>query len=105
MGGAQALWGRETMGGLAHGGIAQGNRVDAEASYGLAVGSRLVGTPRIGFKHVRVRTGLPGRVGSGPGVLAREHLNLELGVDAHRRESPILDGVDKGILGRASLGW
>ena len=39
MGGAQALWGRETMGGLAHGGIAQGNRVDAEAGYGLASGA------------------------------------------------------------------
>ena len=40
------------MGGLAHGGIAQGNRVDAEAGYWLAVGSRLVGTPRIGFSGV-----------------------------------------------------
>ena len=41
---AEALWGRETVGGLA-----QGNRVDAEAGYGLPVGSRLAGTPRIGF--------------------------------------------------------
>ena len=62
MGGAQALWGRETMGGLAHGGIAQGNRVDAEASYGLAVG-RLVGTPRIGFSTSEY--GRDCRVGSG----------------------------------------
>ena len=103
MGGAQALWGRETMGDLAHGGSAQGNRVDAEAGYGLAVGSRLVGTPRIGFSTAEY--GRDCRVEYGPGVLAREHLNLELGVDAHRRESPIPGGVDKGVLGRASLGW
>ena len=31
--GAQALWGRETMGGMAHGGLAQGNRLDGEVGY------------------------------------------------------------------------
>ena len=48
-GGAQALWGRETMAGMAHGGFAQGNRLDGEVGYGLPVGSRFVGTPRVGF--------------------------------------------------------
>ena len=47
--GAQALWGRETMGGMAHGGLAQGNRLDGEVGYGLPVGRRFVGTPRVGF--------------------------------------------------------
>ena len=47
--GAQALWGRETMAGMAHGGMASGNRLAAELSYGLPVGGRLVGTPRFGI--------------------------------------------------------
>ena len=46
--GAEALWGRETMAGLAHGGVADRTRLDAELGYGLPVGSRFVGTPRIG---------------------------------------------------------
>ena len=103
MGGAQALWGRETMSGLAHGDLAQGNRVDAVAGYGLPVGSRLVGTPRIGLSTSEY--GRDYRAGYGLGVLDREHVNLELGVDVHRRESPMLGAVDKGVLGRASLGW
>ena len=36
------MWGRETMAGLAHGGVANGNRVDADVGYGLPVGSRFV---------------------------------------------------------------
>ena len=47
--GAEALWGRETMAGMAHGGVASGNRLDGEVGYGLPVGSCFVGTPRVGF--------------------------------------------------------
>ena len=36
--GAEALWGRETMVNLADGGIAGGDRLDAEVGYGLPVG-------------------------------------------------------------------
>ena len=46
--GAEALWGQETMAGMARGGVADGTRLDAEVGYGLAVGSRFVGTPRVG---------------------------------------------------------
>ena len=46
--GAEALWGRETMAGMAHGGVADGTRLDAELGYGLPVGSRFVGTPTVG---------------------------------------------------------
>ena len=46
--GAEALWGRETMGGMAHGSLAAGNRLDGEVGYGLPVGSRFVGTPTFG---------------------------------------------------------
>ena len=34
--GAEALWGQETMGGLAHGSLASGNRLDGEVGYGLS---------------------------------------------------------------------
>ena len=101
--GAEAMWGRETMAGMANGGLASGNRLDGEVGYGLPVGSRFVGTPRVGFSTSEY--GRDYRIGYGLGVLDRERLNLELGVDAHRRESPMLDGTDNGLLGRATLGW
>ena len=101
--GAEALWGRETMGGMAHGSLAQGNWLDGEVGYGLPLGSRFVGTPRVGFSASEY--GRDYRVGYGLGVLDRESLNFELGVDAQRRESPMLGGTSNGVLGRASLGW
>ena len=101
--GAEAMWGRETMAGMANGGLASGNRLDGEVGYGLPVGSRFVGTPRVGVSTSEY--GRDYRIGYGLGVLDRERLNLELGVDAHRRESPMLDGTDNGFLGRATLGW
>ena len=101
--GAEALRGRETMSGMAHGGLAQGNRFDGEVGYGLPVGTRFVGTPRVGFTTSEY--GRDYRVGYGLGVLDRESLNVELGVDAQRRESPMLGGTSNGVLGQASLGW
>ena len=103
MGGAEALWGRETMAGMAHGGLAQGNRLDGEVGYGLPVGSRFVGTPRVGFSASE--HGRDYRVGYGLGALDTQSLRFEFGVDAQRRESPMLGGADNGVLGRASLGW
>ena len=101
--GAEALWGRETMGGMAHGGLAQGNRFDGEVGYGLPVGSRFVGTLRVGFSTSEY--GRDYRVGYGLGVLDRESLNVELGVDAQRRESPLQGGASTGALGRATVRW
>ena len=101
--GAEALWGQETMGGLAHGGLASGNRLDGEVGYGLPVGRRFVGTPRVGFSTSE--SGRDYRVGYGLGVLNRESLNFELGVDAQRRERPLPGGTDHGALARATLGW
>ena len=101
--GAQALWGRETMGGMADGGFAQGNRLDGEVGYGLPVGRRFVGTPRVGFSTSEY--GQDYRVGYGLGVLDRESMNFELGVEAQRRNSPVLGGTSNGMLGRASIGW
>ena len=101
--GAEAMWGRETMAGMAHGGLASGNRLDGEVGYGLPVGRRFVGTPRVGFGTSEY--GRDYRVGYGLAVLDQESLNLELGVDAQRRESSMQGVADNGFLGRATLGW
>ena len=101
--GAEALWGRETMAGMAHRGLAQGNRLDGEVGYGLPLGRRFVGTPRFG-----VGTSAHGRdyrFGYGLGVLNQGDARFELGVDAQRRESPMQGGASNGVLGRATLGW
>ena len=101
--GAEALWGRETMAGLADGSFASGNRLDTEVGYGLPVGSRFVGTPRVGFAASEY--GKDYRMGYGLTLLERGTLSFELGVDARRRESSMQAGADKGFLGRATLGW
>ena len=101
--GAQALWGRETMGGMAHGGLASGNRLDGHVGYGLPVGRRFVGTPRVGFSTSE--HGRDYRAGYGLGLLNQGSLSLELGIDAQRRESPLQGAASNGVLGRATLGW
>ena len=88
---------------MAHGGVAQGNRLDGEVGYGLPVGSRFVGTPRVGFSTSAY--GRDYRVGYGLGVLEQRKVNFELGVDAQHRESPMLGGTSTGGLGRVTLGW
>ena len=88
---------------MAHGGVAQGNRLDGEVGYGLPVGSRFVGTPRVGFSTSEY--GRDYRVGYGRGVLNGESLMFELGLDAQRRENPMQGGTDNGVLGRATVGW
>ena len=101
--GAEALWGLETMAGMAHGGVADGTRLNAEVGYGLPVGRRFVGTPRVGVSTSEY--GRAYRLGYGLTVAQRGAMRVELGVDAHRRESPTQGGVDTGVLGRAALGW
>ena len=80
-----------------------GGRLDGEVGYGLPVGSRFVGTPRVGL--VSSEYGRDYRVGYGLGVLDTESLRFELGVDAHRRESPLEGGAGAGVRGRFTLGW
>ena len=101
--GAEALWGRPTMSGIAGGGYATGNRLDADLGYGLALGRRFVGTPRLGF--ATSAQGRDYRVGYGIGTLVSEGLRFELNLDAHRRASPLSIGADHGIVGRATIGW
>ena len=91
------------MAGLAPGGVANGTRLDAEVGYGLPVGSRFVGTPTFGVGTSAY--GRDYRVGYSLGVMNGEGTAFELGVDAQRRESPMGDGADNGVLARASVGW
>ena len=111
MSGAEALWGRETMGGMGGNHLlgGGGNRLDTEVGYGLPIGARFVGTPRAGVRTSEY--GRDYRVGYGMQVLEQGRLNLELGIDAERRESPVFHlqegsaGTDQRVLGRATVQW
>ena len=82
---------------------APGGQVNAEVGYGLPVGARFVGTPRVGV--MRSPHGREYRAGYGLGVLKSRRLHVDLGLDARRRESPIQGVADNGFLVRATLGW
>ena len=111
MSGAQALWGRESMGGMGHDPMmgSGGQRLDSEVGYGLPIGSRFVGTPRAGVRTSEY--GRDYRIGYGMQVLEQGKLNLQLGVDAERRKSPLFQmqeqsgGTDHRVLGRATVQW
>ena len=101
--GAEALWGRETMAGMAHGGVADGTRLDAELGYGLPVGSRFVGTPTVGVGTSAY--GRDYRLGYRLGALGGAGTTVEFGVDAQRRESPLVGGTDHGARAQATVSW
>ena len=101
--GARALWGQETMAGMAHGGMASGNRLEAELGYGLPVGSRLVGTPRFGIGTSEY--GRDYRLGYGLTVLQRGSMSFELGIEGTRRESSMQGVTDHGALARLTASW
>ena len=101
--GAEALWGRETMAGMAQDGVANGSRLDAEVGYGLPLGSRFVGTPRIGVGTSEM--GRDYRLGYRLGLLGGAGTTVEFGVDAQRRERPLVGGTDHGARAQATVGW
>ena len=102
--GAEALWGRETLSGMARGGFgAAGSRVNADLGYGMPVGRRLVGTPRLAV--MTSGTGRDYRLGYGLGVLEGGTLRFELGIDAQRRETPLAGRTNHGVAARAALSW
>ena len=111
MSGAEALWGRESMGGMGHESVrgSGGHRLDTEVGYGLPIGSRFVGTPRAGVRTSEY--GRDYRIGYGVGVLEQGRLTLQIGVDAERRESALVRmqeqgaGTDQRVLGRATVQW
>ena len=111
MSGAEALWGQESMGGMGHNPLMGngGNRLDTEVGYGLPVSNRFIGTPRAGVRTSEY--GRDYRIGYQMQVAEQGRLNLQLGIDAERREIPIFQmqqqggGSDQRILGRATVEW
>ena len=114
MSGAEALWGRDTMGGMGMAGGSMlaggGNRLDTEVGYGLPVGRRFVGTPRVGVRNSEY--GRDYRLGYGLEVLEQDSLRLQLGVEAERRVSPVFGlteslggSADQRVVGQASIEW
>ena len=112
MGGAEGLWRQETMGGISRHGLLDnsGRRLDTELAYGLPIGTRFVGTPRVGLRTSQ--HGRDYRVGYALKALERRKVSLELAFDAERRERPVAQqlqqaraGADQRVIGRASLGW
>ena len=77
--------------------------------YGLPIGRRFVGTPRGGLQTSGC--GRTYRIGYAVEALERSRLNLQLGVDAERREGPMLHpqeepgSTDQRVLGRATIHW
>ena len=103
-GGAEALWSGGPLGRLgAYGTAGAAGRVDAELGYGLSVGSKLVGTPRMGFGTSA--HGRDYRLGYGLGLIEADDVRFAVGVDAQRREGAMAEGADNAVLGRATVQW
>ena len=101
--GAQALWGRETMAGVAGGGPAAGGRLEAELGYGMPVGGRLVGMPSFGIGASG--HGRDYRLGYGLTVAQGGAMHFDLGVYANRRESLGPGTAEHGVGGRLTARW
>ena len=103
-GGAEALWGNQMAYGMgSHQMYNAGGQLNAEVGYGLPVGARFVGTPKVGVSTSQY--GRDYRFGYGLGVLEQGKVSFELGVDAQRREAATAGGASNGVLGRATIGW
>ena len=90
----QALWGQETMAGMADGGL---------AAYGMPVGGRLVGMPSFGIGAPEY--GRDYRLGYGLTVAQGGATHFDLGVYANHRESLGPGGAEHGVLGRLTARW
>ena len=101
--GAEVLWGQETMAGMAPGGGADGTRLEAEVGYWLPVGRRFVGTPTLGVGTSEM--GRDYRLGYRLGAFGSAGTAFELGVEAQRRERPLVGSTDQGALARATVRW
>ena len=111
MSGAEALWGRETMGGMGQDQLlgGSGNRLDTVVGYGLPIGARFVGTPRVGLRTSEY--GRDYRLGYSMNVLEATKLKLQIAMEAERRQIPaflLQDGAtgrEQRVLGRATVEW
>ena len=80
-----------------------GRQVVAEVGYGLPVGARLLGTPRVGLPTSEY--GRNYRVGYGLGVLNQGKVSFELTAEAKRRATRAQSEASNGFMGWATLGW
>ena len=78
--------------------------------YGLPVGSRFVGSPRVGVRTSEY--GRDYRLGYSMQVLEEGQLRLQLGIEAERRVNPVFrllgdagGGADQRVVGQASVEW
>ena len=94
---------RDDRGDVARRASRRATAFNGEVGYGLPVGSRFVGTPRVGFSTSEY--GRDYRAGYGLGLLNRGSLTLKLDLDAQRRESPLQGAASNGVLSRATLAW
>ena len=102
-GGAEMLWGNQMAYGTgSHRMCGSSRRVDAEAGYGLLLGARFVGTPRVGVATSTY--GRDYRMGYSLGLLKSQGPLFDVGVDVQREDTQA-GGVSNGVLGRASLAW
>ena len=107
-GGAEALWGGGPVSELAaRGDHVSGGSVLTDLGYGMALGDRLIGTPRVGFGTSAM--GREYRLGYSVGVLRGEGLEFELGIDAeHREHMNLLDNLgsaERALVARATARW
>ena len=75
--------------------------------YGMALGDRLIGTPRIGFSTSAAAREY--RLGYSVDVLRRENMEFNLGIDATRRElmnlRNSLNSAERALVARATVRW
>ena len=62
-----------------------------------------MGTPRVGFSTSEY--GRDYRLGYRLGALGGAGTTVDFGVDAQRRESPLVGGTDHGARAQATVGW
>ena len=108
MSGAETLSSREMIGSMGEYRMPMGGRqLDTEVGYGLLIGAQSVGTPRVGLRTSE--SGRNYRLDDSIEVLEQGNVNLQLGVGAERRVSPVSGlrpgggAADQRVLSGASL--
>ena len=102
--GGNALWNAQPLGGMGGNPESGQGQLDTDAGYGLPVGSRFVGTPRIGFQRSEYGRGL--RFGYQLGFMDPQKMRFELGVDVERREDALgVTGPYHRMQVRSTIGW
>lgn len=86
-----------------------GGRLESEVGYGLPIGRRWVGTPRVGLRRSALGNGI--RVGYSVTAREQQALRLRAGIETELRSSrtPHREGAgatsSRRVMGRASLEW